>query len=115
MINKRIFLFAWTLFVLLLIIWPMAEGAEVDSGNLDKAIHFFLFGVFAYLLAINIENKLSAVKITLIAFIAGCLYSYLAEVIQLYIPGRYYSRFDLAAGIIGVCVFLAIFYVRQRK
>ena len=114
-IDKRFLLAAWTLFVFLLIAWPMPEGTETSSGNLDKVFHFFLFGIFAYLVAVNIKNKVSAVTDILTTFAISCLYAYLSEVVQLFVPGRDYSLSDFAAGVAGVCIFLAIFYVRNRK
>ena len=93
----------------------MPAEVETDSGNLDKFVHMILFGVFAYLVAMNIKNKPTSSSNILTAFVASCIYAYLAEIIQLFIPGRDYSLFDFAAGISGAIIFLIIFYVRNRK
>ena len=115
LINKKNILLAWTFFVFLLIAWPMPEGVETNSGNFDKAIHFALFGVFAYLIAINIKDKFGAGKTVLLAFLVSCTYAYLAEIIQLFVPGRDYSLLDLTAGAAGSGISLIFFYVKNRK
>lgn len=114
-INKKNILSAWTFFIFLLIAWPMPVGVETGTGNLDKIVHFVIFGVFAYLVAINIKERFSLVKTLLAAFLASCVYAYLAEIIQLFVPGRDYSLFDWAAGVSGAVGFLIIFYARSRK
>lgn len=106
----------WSIIVFVVIATPLPPSETVGQLSYsDKIVHFVLFGVFAYLVAINIKEKFSLIKTLLVAFAVSGAYAYFAEIIQLVIPGRDYSLLDWAAGASGAVGFLIIFYARNRK
>lgn len=48
------------------------------------------------------------------AVILACLYGYIDEVHQLYVPGRTYDYFDMFADAFGAFLFLAAFIIMNR-
>ena len=107
----------WIITVLFLIVWPFSDIPEVAKFDyLDKIVHMILFGVVAFLangsvLARGYTAKTSAV----IGFIAGSAYAGLAEIIQLFVPGRNCSIYDFYAGAIGAIIALMVICFRKEK
>jgi len=107
----------WIIIVLFLIAWPfpdIPEAAKFDYS--DKIVHMILFGVVAFLangsvLARGYGRKTSAI----IGFITGSAYAGLAEIIQLFAPGRNCSIYDFYAGTIGAIIALMVVYFRKDK
>jgi len=115
---KKIYLLSfWAVFVFVLIAWPMKSYDGNVITFYDKIVHAFLFGIFAYLLFIFLEEKTKLVKykIYLISFMSAVFYSAFGELIQNYVPGRTVSEYDFFAGVVGVCLALIIIYVQFKK
>jgi VanZ family protein len=80
----------------------------------DKLAHAFLFGSLAFLIvrllvlfpALKIKIAISA------AVVLSVFYAALVEYLQLFIPGRSMSEFDLLAGLIGV--FIAVLFAYEK-
>jgi VanZ family protein len=116
-LKKKNLLIFWTLFVFVLIAWPMADYYGTVVTYYDKIIHAILFGVFYYLLFILLKEKtsFSFLKIYLISFLSAVFYSALGEFIQTYVPGRTVSEYDFFAGVFGIFLFSILTYVRYKK
>jgi VanZ family protein len=117
MMIKMILLIVWTVFVLLMIITPLPVGvANAAPDNSDKVVHFFLFGVFAYLLAeVLVDSRISLKSAVFGSFITSLFYSVGCEIIQKFIPSRTMSITDFLAGAVGAAVLLIIFYVSHYR
>ncbi|MCX6796765.1 MAG: VanZ family protein [Candidatus Falkowbacteria bacterium] len=105
----------WTIFIFILMIMPLPENvATAAPDNTDKAVHFLLFGIFAYLLASVLLTSRKRLKLAMVnSFIFSLLYSLGCEIIQNFIPYRSMSILDFLAGAGGIAVALLIFYVCQ--
>ncbi len=106
---------AWAIIVLFLIAWPfpdLPEAADFDYS--DKIVHMILFGVVAFLadgsaLARGFGRKTAAI----IGFTAGTAYAGLAEIIQVFAPGRNCSINDFYAGAFGAIIALIVVSFRR--
>ena len=103
------------MFVLLLLTIPMSPNANdvIVEGQLDKVAHFFMFGIFSYLVILTFKNV--GEIIFLIGIFAGIFYAALGEYIQSYLPSRTVSSYDFYAGAIGALLFTIYYYVKSRK
>ncbi len=115
--KNKYLLVSWTIFVFVLIAWPMQNYKGDVITFYDKIVHALLFGTFYYLLFIFLrENKkLAYYKIFLISFAVSVLYSAFGEFIQNYVPGRTVSEYDFFAGVAGIFLTSIITYVQFRK
>jgi VanZ family protein len=117
--RKHKFSVLWATVIAVLTLIPAPEIPDTPFLNIphfDKIVHFFLFGILAFLLMQEflekkIRNGKSRVSIAL-SFLIPLIYSALIEFFQIYIPGRGADLYDLLAnfaGIIsGVVTFLAL-------
>lgn len=110
---KTYLLYLWATIILVLISWPTAECIRCTVFTwYDKIAHVFLFGIFSYLLALVLKSKtdIKLFYILIISLILSAFYSALCEFIQIFVPGRTVSEYDFFAGVIGIIIFLSIFY-----
>ncbi|HOI31584.1 MAG TPA: VanZ family protein, partial [Bacteroidales bacterium] len=86
----------------------------------DKLVHFFIFGVFTFLLlwgyrAQYLQDSKRFV-ITRNVLIIGFFYSGLTELLQAYVfVGRHGNIFDLLANVIGCLIGVILFKLIIRK
>ena len=116
-IKKIYLLSSWTIFVFILIAWPMRDFDGTVITFYDKFVHAILFGVFYYFLFLFLKEKgtLSQSKIYLLSFFSAVLYSLFSEFLQKYIPGRTVSEYDFIAGVAGIFLALIVTYVQFKK
>ena len=107
----------WAVFVFILISYPMPVVQEYKDTIYDKEAHFILFGVFSFLVYYTLTSikKIKEYQIILISFFLGLLYSITAEFVQIYVPGRFVSEYDLLAGLFGIIFFVFIAYLKYGK
>ena len=112
----------WTLFIIILLCLPGSAipGAGIFSlNNLDKIVHFILFGGNVVLWALPLQQApvqgrpLKAIwRITLLTIILGVALEY----VQLYfIPNRSFDIKDIAADTAGAAVAFIYFLLRYRS
>ena len=104
---------AWTALVLFLTLMPSPGFGASGPAHYDKAGHFFLFGIFVYLLQGNIRAV--PAKKAAVSALAGALFALMIEFLQNFIPGRSPDHWDLLAGAAGIAAFAAIAYAREKK
>jgi VanZ family protein len=87
--------------------------------NADKLVHISIFFVFCWFSrrALFFQNASQSIKKWSLwgSFILTCLYGYLDEVHQLYVPGRTYDYFDMLADAIGAFFFVVLFLLYNRS
>lgn len=110
-------LIAWIIIVLFLVSWPFPDIPEVGRFDYsDKIVHMILFGVFAFLLNKSLLSKgFSPHPSAIAGLIGGSAYAGLAEIIQIFAPGRSCSIYDFYAGTIGALIALIIIYFLKTK
>ena len=98
--------FSWGVFLLALTSWPRPPRVPVLSGipNFDKAVHFGLYGVEAFLLyrAIRWAGR-AGFSLARVLVIVGSLavWGMADEIHQFWIPGRSMEAGDVAADVTG--------------
>ena len=84
----------------------------------DKLAHMSVFFVFCWFSrrALFFQDTFPKFKkwSLFVAFLSTCLYGYLDEVHQLYVPGRTYDYYDMLADATGALVFIALFTITNR-
>jgi VanZ family protein len=110
-------LIAWIIIVLIAIAWPSPSIPEIDKIEYsDKIAHMLLFGVVTFLTNESLaRNGFRPILAAIIALFAGSAYAGLAEIIQLFVPGRSCSLYDFYAGALGAVIALTVIYFRTRR
>lgn len=86
------------------------QHIEVIEGFWDKQNHFIAFFVLYILLSAAYKHFSLQKKITLLVFVGVQI-----EVMQYFIPGRFFSLLDILADSIGIAIGFAIHrYVLKR-
>lgn len=101
---------------------PTATHASGITGlpyHIDKAAHFFLYGVLGFLVvrAIYFRDKIPDMKQAILVAVGIAVFcAGLDELHQIYMPGRFSSFFDFVFDILGITASQIVFwYVIQRK
>ncbi|MBZ0242673.1 MAG: VanZ family protein [Bacteroidales bacterium] len=114
----------WAVIILLLIGLPGDYFPNVvsfwDWLSPDKLVHFFVFGVFTFLMLwgyrAQYSNSKHRSKLVWLIIILGVLYGGLTEVLQTKVfVGREGSVFDFLANTIGSIIGIIIFMLFARK
>lgn len=128
---KLYLVLCWAFFIFILISFPMQRAGEFRKISFpDKAVHFIVFGVFAYLIIVaglefkkadffssnsqnkqrgDFESRRGNFKIlALFSFSFSFLYAIGCEYFQTFVPGRNANELDLLAGVLGI-IFAVIF------
>lgn len=110
-------LYFWLIFVSVLTLSPMEEYNGTVETYYDKVAHFFLFGIFSFLLYCYLRKKIYKTKFFIVSITAGTAYSLIVEFLQIYIPGRNASELDFFAGVFGsLCFsFIAVMIFKNKK
>jgi VanZ family protein len=95
--------------------FPNVETPIIAADKLAHMSVFFIFCLFSrralfFQTAMPFLKKWSLVG----AFFLACLYGYLDEVHQLYVPGRAYDYFDMLADAIGAFLFVVLYIAMNR-
>jgi VanZ family protein len=110
-------LFIWIILVLAAIAWPSPSIPEIDKVEYsDKIAHAILFGVVTFLANGSLTSRgIRQNTAIVISIVGGSAYAGLAEVIQIFIPGRSCSLYDFYAGVIGAGIALIVIYLRNWR
>jgi len=102
--TKFIALLSWAIFIFVLIDLPAPQVNTYGIPLFDKVVHFFIFGIFVWLLFLFFSelNKLNFNRIIFLSFLLATAYSALTEYLQKFVHGRNPSLFDFFAGILGI-------------
>lgn len=86
----------------------------IDKPSVDKLYHTALYAPLAYLIVRALEQgfRLCGRKLIIWGIIIAILYGWSDEVHQLFVPGRYFSYWDLLANsmgaVLGTWIYLKI-------
>jgi len=100
---------------------PISSEPQEKINVFDKGVHFILFGVLVWLIIrAGLEFKRMNFKISAItALVISFIYAVFCEYFQVFVPGRFLSEFDLAAGSLGtisaVVIYFYFFYKPRPK
>ncbi|RXK59864.1 hypothetical protein ESA94_12480 [Lacibacter luteus] len=106
----------WSVIVfILLVIPPAALGSErkIEIVQLDKVIHFFLFGIVAALWTFYIRQRQNHFLYYLLIFICTSIYGIATEYVQDWV-GRDFDVWDMFADAAGAFVFVSWVGIKRR-
>lgn len=83
---------------------------EVVESMWDKSNHFMAFFVLYVLLSLAYKELSIKMKI---AFLLA--YAFLIEIVQYFIPGRYFSLLDVVADSIGIAIGIVLYGFYNKK
>jgi VanZ family protein len=102
-----------------LTLMPGSAVPDVDIVNIDKLVHFFIFGLQMVLTcyALSKHHVLTGrpTKPLFWAFVLSIIFGCMIELIQPYVPGRSFSIVDMIANAIGVVLGYVLFRYLVRK
>ncbi len=99
-------LIVWIVVIFVLTGFPSLESPKIKEFPIDKFYHYLLFFVYG-LLAIRNMN-------IMVYFLSGLIVIIVAEVQQIYIPGRDFEILDMIAGAFGLLSIFLIDFLRKH-
>lgn len=92
-------------------------GVEQYFFGQDKVMHFFTYGIHAFLCLAALSDKILLLKLFhyLLALVFSVFYGIFNEIYQYFIPEREFSPGDILANNLGVITFLILIYIFQNK
>ena len=119
-LGRKIFFGIWLLVysIMIFIFSSRPEvGVEQYFYGQDKVMHFFIYGIHAFLCLLTLSNRILLLKFIqyFLALILSISYGIFNEIYQYFIPEREYSFGDIIANSLGVITFLILVYIFQNK
>jgi VanZ family protein len=109
---------AWSLVILILTLIPGRNIPNVGFFQIDKVVHFFIFGVLmilsSYGLTKVVDAKGNPVNPLLLTGLFSVGFGIMIEFLQLFVPGRSFSAADMLANSIGVGLGFLIFMLLKK-
>ncbi len=93
-------LIIWIVVIFFLTGYPALEAPKLKDFPIDKFYHFLLFFIYG-VFGLKILNSW-------LYFLSGGIIIVIAEVQQIFIPGRDFEPLDMVAGAIGLLIFYFI-------
>lgn len=106
------FQFPWILMMGLITLQSQLSGAMLGPAlapGLDKAIHFFIFGVLGWLMARGLSNSARDMirnNYLWLILLFALSFATVDELHQSMVPGRYLDVWDWLADVFGIIVFM---------
>jgi len=119
-LGRKIF-FWMLLIVYSVMIFTFSSRPEVGVAQFfygqDKVMHFFAYGVHAFLCMAALSDKVLLLKLFhyFLALAFSVSYGIFNEIYQYFIPEREFSLGDILANSLGIITFLALIYIFQNK
>ena len=119
-LGRKIF-FWMLLIVYSVVIFTLSSRPEVGVAQFfygqDKVMHFFAYGVHAFLCMAALSDKILLLKLFhyFLALVFSVSYGTFNEIYQYFIPEREFSLGDILANSLGIITFLALIYIFQNK
>ena len=117
----RKIIFWMLLMVYSVVIFIFSSRPEVGVEQLfygqDKVMHFFTYGIHAFLCMAALSDKILLLKLFhyFLALVLSVSYGIFNEIYQYFIPEREFSLGDILANSLGIISFLALIYILQNK
>jgi len=115
-------IFFWVLLMAYsVVIFIFSSRPEVGVEQLfygqDKVMHFFIYGIHAFLCLLTLCDKILLLKFIqyFLALIFSVSYGIFNEIYQYFIPEREFSLGDILANSLGIITFLILVYIFQNK
>jgi len=119
-LGRKIF-FWMLLIVYSVMIFTFSSRPEVGVAQFfygqDKVMHFFAYGVHAFLCMAALSDKVLLLKLFhyFLALAFSVSYGIFNEIYQYFIPEREFSFGDMLANSLGIIALLTLVYIFQNK
>lgn len=106
----------WTFIILVLTLTPGRNVPRVPIEGLDKVVHFFLFGILAFLFLRGSfqESQKEKSKKIFLSFLTPLALGIIIEFCQNYVPGRSFSMMDILANTLGILAGITTFLLIRK-
>jgi VanZ family protein len=97
---------------------PNLKTPKLVDFQLDKAIHFIEYALFAFLTyrsAVHISSKVTQNRALILSSIFVLGFAILDEFYQKYVPGRDSGIGDLSMDLIGAALVLILLWIREKR
>ncbi len=117
----RKIIFCLLLIVYSIVIFIFSSQPEIGVEQLfygqDKVLHFWAYGIHAFLCLGALSDKILLLKLFhyLLALVFSVSYGIFNEIYQYFIPEREFSPGDILANSLGIITFLVLVYIFQNK
>ena len=118
---ERKIIFWILLIVYSMVIFIFSSRPEVGVAQFfygqDKVMHFFTYGIHAFLCLVALSDKILLLKLFhyFLALALSVSYGIFNEIYQYFIPEREFSLGDILANSLGIITFLILVYIFQNK
>jgi VanZ family protein len=97
----------WMIILILLSVWPTVSSIiqqDVTEFHWDYLEHFILYFILGFLYVLwRIDKNFYIPVLEFIIFlVAGFIFSWLTEYIQVFIPGRAFNLYDMISNMVGI-------------
>ncbi len=107
--SKGFVLISWLFLILAVSLMPVPETG-IEERNLDKAVHFVIYGITALLfLRFLYKDSLKLYIDGSISILSASLYGFLIELAQSLIPYRSFSIGDILFNFLGALFFVIVY------
>jgi VanZ family protein len=107
--------FFWAFIILVLTMLPGNKLPEVNIYSFDKLVHFGIFGLLMHLLLKDLKRTGALPGYIKFSFFFCFLFGTSIEIIQIFVPGRNFSVYDIIANSIGVVLGYFFFKTAEKK
>ncbi len=119
-LGRKIFFGIWLLVysIMIFIFSSRPEvGVEQYFYGQDKVMHFFIYGIHAFLCLLILSDRILLLKFIqyFLALVFSVSYGIFNEIYQYFIPKREFSFGDIITNSLGVITFLILVYIFQNK
>jgi len=92
-------------------------GVEQYFYGQDKVMHFFTYGIHAFLCLVALSDKILLLKLFhyFLTLAFSVSYGIFNEIYQYFIPEREFSFGDILANSLGIITLLILVYIFQNK
>ena len=109
----------WSIIVLVLTLIPGDSLPEVDIFQVDKLVHFLIFGILMILSSYGLTKIKMKREMSINPHLMSGVYSIgfgiMIEFIQRFVPGRSFSIADMIANAIGVALGYFLFIILEKR
>ena len=105
----------WTVLLILLSVWPYTDTTvrqELSDFRWDYLEHFTFYFILTFLYILwrrDLNYSIRTAELILF-FVAGFIFCWLTEYIQIFIPGRSFNIMDMIYNIAGIFLGILICY-----
>ena len=89
-----------SILILVAVLLPGSKIPDVGFSGIDKLAHFTLFYLWSLAVRFDFNHNFKWA----FAFLIGLLFSYLTEVLQLFVEGRAYDIYDMVTDTVGLSI-----------